>query len=167
MNELPPDPPRLRAILAHLDRQIADTDTVATYLRLQRSAVLAAISDTDRTRRATTPPAATSHPAATFAPSPPSSQSSQSSQSPQSAPKRPPAPVRREAGSRRPTRFLVERPASATKPAPIHTSGCGKGFTGSKPIDAGLARHVLVNDPRGFAACPTCRPDTELGIDVA
>ncbi|MEU8931740.1 DUF6233 domain-containing protein [Streptomyces sp. NPDC048409] len=155
MNELPPDPPRLRAILAHLDRQIADTDTVATYLRLQRSAVLAAISAADRTRRATTPPAATSVPPATFAPSPPS------------VPKRPPGPVRREAGGRRPTRFLVERPASATKPAPIHTSGCGKGFTGSKPIDADLARHVLINDPRGFAACHTCRPDTELGIDVA
>ncbi|MFF4307912.1 hypothetical protein [Streptomyces sp. NPDC001601] len=44
MNELPPDSPRLRAILAHLDKQIADTETVATYLRLQRHAVLAAIS---------------------------------------------------------------------------------------------------------------------------
>lgn len=158
MNELPPDPPRLRAILAHLDQQIADTDTVATYLRLQRSAVLAAISDADRARRATTPPATASVPSAAFAPPSPSSPS---------APRRPPAPVRREAGGRRPTRFIVERPDSATKPAPIHTSGCGKGFTGSKPIDAGLARHVLINDPRGFTACRTCRPDTELGIDVA
>ncbi|MGW2684950.1 DUF6233 domain-containing protein [Streptomyces sp. NPDC001414] len=167
MNELPPDPPRLRAILAHLDQQIADTDTVATYLRLQRSAVLAAISDADRTRRATPPPAATSVPSAAFAPPPPSPPSSPSSPSSPSAARRPPAPVRREAGGRRPTRFIVERPASATKPAPIHTSGCGKGFTGSKPIDADLARHVLINDPRGFTACRTCRPDTELGIDVA
>ncbi|MER7226466.1 hypothetical protein [Streptomyces rubradiris] len=39
MTELPPDPPRLRAILAHLDRQVAENDTIGRYLRLQRDAV--------------------------------------------------------------------------------------------------------------------------------
>ncbi|MEU2875035.1 hypothetical protein [Streptomyces sp. NPDC007070] len=36
---LPPDPPRLRMILAYLERQIAETDVVGMYLRLQRDAV--------------------------------------------------------------------------------------------------------------------------------
>src|ERR1041384_1991749 len=39
MSALPPDAPRLRAILHHLDQQIADSETVARYLRLQRDAV--------------------------------------------------------------------------------------------------------------------------------
>ncbi|MFF4902898.1 DUF6233 domain-containing protein [Streptomyces sp. NPDC001068] len=49
----------------------------------------------------------------------------------------------------------------------MHTSSCTQGFTRSKPIEADLARQALVNDPRGFTACTACRPDTELGIDVA
>ncbi|MGW7244218.1 hypothetical protein [Streptomyces sp. NPDC054804] len=44
MSELPPDPPRLRAILAHQDRQLADTETIAPYLRLPRDAVQATLS---------------------------------------------------------------------------------------------------------------------------
>ncbi|MFD8741288.1 hypothetical protein ACFV06_41210, partial [Streptomyces sp. NPDC059618] len=51
MSELPPDPQRLRAILAHLDQQIAHTETIGTYLRLQRDAVQAALD------RAEHPPA--------------------------------------------------------------------------------------------------------------
>ncbi|MER6443535.1 hypothetical protein ABT275_45895, partial [Streptomyces sp. NPDC001185] len=39
MSDMPPDSARLRAILAHLDRQLADTDTIRTYLRLQREEV--------------------------------------------------------------------------------------------------------------------------------
>ncbi|MGW7244084.1 DUF6233 domain-containing protein [Streptomyces sp. NPDC054804] len=66
-----------------------------------------------------------------------------------------------------PTRYIVERPENARQAAPLHTSSCTKGFTSSKPIDADLARQALVNDPRGFTACGICRPDTELGIDVA
>ncbi|MFF5004696.1 DUF6233 domain-containing protein [Streptomyces phaeochromogenes] len=44
MTELPPDPVRLRAILAHLDKQIVDTETVGIYLRLQREGVLDALT---------------------------------------------------------------------------------------------------------------------------
>ncbi|ELP64161.1 DUF6233 domain-containing protein [Streptomyces turgidiscabies] len=47
MNELPPDPPRLRAILAHLDQQLAQSETIATYLRLQRDAVHRALTKTE------------------------------------------------------------------------------------------------------------------------
>jgi hypothetical protein len=50
VNELPRDAPRLRAILAHLDQQIADTATVATYLRLQRDAVHRALTAADPPR---------------------------------------------------------------------------------------------------------------------
>ncbi|MEU6231359.1 DUF6233 domain-containing protein [Streptomyces sp. NPDC047042] len=44
MNELPPDPRRLRAILSHLDHQLAANETIATYLRLQRDAVHRALT---------------------------------------------------------------------------------------------------------------------------
>ncbi|WP_432027480.1 DUF6233 domain-containing protein [Streptomyces sp. 1222.5] len=48
MTDLPPDEPRLRQILAHLDRQLAETETVGVYLRLQRDAVRQALAATDR-----------------------------------------------------------------------------------------------------------------------
>lgn len=48
MNELPPDPPRLRAILAHLDQQLATNATLTTYLRLQRDAVHRALTAAER-----------------------------------------------------------------------------------------------------------------------
>jgi hypothetical protein len=48
MTELPPDPPRLRAILAHLEQQLADTETVGIYLRLQVDAVRKALTAAER-----------------------------------------------------------------------------------------------------------------------
>ncbi|MFF4442424.1 DUF6233 domain-containing protein [Streptomyces sp. NPDC001621] len=48
MTELPPDALRLRAILAYLDQRIAETETVATYLRLQTRAVRHALAATER-----------------------------------------------------------------------------------------------------------------------
>ncbi|MGQ5640515.1 MULTISPECIES: hypothetical protein [unclassified Streptomyces] len=44
----PPDPPRLRAILAHLEKQLAENETVGIYLCLQRQAVLTALAHTER-----------------------------------------------------------------------------------------------------------------------
>ncbi|MGW2705419.1 hypothetical protein [Streptomyces sp. NPDC001340] len=44
MSELPPDPPRLRQILAYLDEQLAKTEAIAIYLRLQRDKVKAALA---------------------------------------------------------------------------------------------------------------------------
>ncbi|MGV9348670.1 hypothetical protein ACWDSD_28405 [Streptomyces spiralis] len=43
MSELPPDSPRLQAILPHLDKQLAEYETAVIYLRLQPRAVLAAL----------------------------------------------------------------------------------------------------------------------------
>ena len=48
---LPPDPTRLRVILAHLDKQMADHETIATYLRLQRDAVQEAITEAETRRK--------------------------------------------------------------------------------------------------------------------
>ncbi|WP_435279375.1 hypothetical protein [Streptomyces sp. 1222.5] len=48
MNELPPDPSRLRAILAYLDQRIAETESVATYLRLQTTAVRQALTAAEK-----------------------------------------------------------------------------------------------------------------------
>ncbi|MFE5031854.1 hypothetical protein [Streptomyces sp. NPDC056683] len=49
---------RLRVILAHLDKQMADYETIATYLRLQCNAVQAAITqaEAEREPRAARPP---------------------------------------------------------------------------------------------------------------
>ncbi|MFI5814959.1 hypothetical protein ACIA7S_28870 [Streptomyces sp. NPDC051643] len=55
MSDLPPDPARLRAILAHLDRQLADTDTIRTYLRLQREQVQRALHAAGRPPRQSRP----------------------------------------------------------------------------------------------------------------
>ncbi|MEW2623672.1 DUF6233 domain-containing protein [Streptomyces sp. NPDC048106] len=59
MSDLPPDPPRLRAILTHLERQIAETETVGLYLRLQceevRKALARASSAPGRERPAQRP----------------------------------------------------------------------------------------------------------------
>ncbi|WP_405924886.1 DUF6233 domain-containing protein [Streptomyces sp. NBC_00035] len=51
MNELPPDPARLRVILAHLEQQLANEETVVTYLRLQRDAVQRALNAAGQQRR--------------------------------------------------------------------------------------------------------------------
>lgn len=51
MNELPPDPPRLRKILRHLEDQLADNETVGTYLRLQRDTVRTALAEAERPRQ--------------------------------------------------------------------------------------------------------------------
>ncbi|MEU8691191.1 hypothetical protein [Streptomyces sp. NPDC048665] len=45
---LPPDPHRLRVILAFLNGQIADNDTLAAYLRIQRGAVHKALARAGR-----------------------------------------------------------------------------------------------------------------------
>ncbi|MDF3142984.1 MULTISPECIES: hypothetical protein [unclassified Streptomyces] len=50
MNESPPDPARPRVILAHLDKQLADIETVGVYLCLQRDAVQRALATAERPR---------------------------------------------------------------------------------------------------------------------
>ncbi|MGW3269659.1 DUF6233 domain-containing protein [Streptomyces sp. NPDC001056] len=56
MSDLPPDPPRLRAILEHLERQVAETESIGIYLRLQRDEVRKALARaTSAPTRARTP----------------------------------------------------------------------------------------------------------------
>ncbi|MEU2623026.1 DUF6233 domain-containing protein [Streptomyces sp. NPDC007157] len=145
MNELPPDTPRLRAILAHLDKQIADTDTVATYLRLQRGAVLAAISRADHT---SIPRPATS--------------------APTQQPHQPQRSQPTDRASAQPVGLVIEEQRKAGRPTGgmIHTATCMPHMK-LRPITPEVARQVLAKDDQFFTPCPLCRPDTELDIDVA
>jgi hypothetical protein len=45
---LPPDPGRLRIILAFLNEQFAENETLTTYLRIQRDAVHEALARAER-----------------------------------------------------------------------------------------------------------------------
>ncbi|MFD8032826.1 DUF6233 domain-containing protein [Streptomyces sp. NPDC059717] len=137
MTELPPDPGRLRAILAYLDDRVAENETVGIYLRLQQSAVREALARTQEQRSARPQPRAqrrSSAPAATDS-------------------------TKGAAG------FTVERQKRAVGPEParIHTADCTSG--GAKhPIGAQEARAALT-DPM-VQACPFCRPDAALGMDL-
>ncbi|MFC8515509.1 DUF6233 domain-containing protein [Streptomyces sp. NPDC057257] len=142
MDELPPDPARLRAILQYLDRQIADNETVGTYLRLQRDAVRKALDHTappqPRPRRANghLPKGATGLPS--FAPT---------------------------AGGGQAAGFVVERQPSAVgrEPVRIHVNDCSSAVN-PLPVSAQDARAALL-DPQ-VTACEFCRPDQELGMDL-
>ncbi|MEU8718444.1 DUF6233 domain-containing protein [Streptomyces sp. NPDC048663] len=146
MSELPPGAPRLRAILAHLDQQIADTDTIATYLRVQRDAVQAALSRTGRT-----PP-----PRPALAASRQSPRQLQRSQPPTDG-----APAS-------PVGLVIEEQRKGGHPSGgmIHTTSCMPRMR-LRPITPDVARQVLAKDGAFFTPCPLCGPDTELGIDVA
>lgn len=140
MNELPPDPARLRAILAWLDQQLADTETVAVYLRLQRDAVQQALTQagtpaTSRVQEPTPP-----HPAAVPTPA--------------QNPRRPGKP------------YALERVKTADGPVPttVHMADCHMAGELVHKVNAMEARLALTDS--GLAACGFCRPDTELGIDV-
>lgn len=140
MSVLPPDIPRLRAILRHLDEQIADNETVGIYLQLQHDDVSKALA------RAEGPVAA-----------PPA-------QEPQRHPAVLPAFTGGQRGPKS-TGFVVERQPRAIGPEParIHTDDCRHPGP-THPINAHDARAALL-DPM-VQACSFCRPDTELGIDL-
>ncbi|MBK3631586.1 hypothetical protein JHN52_01145 [Streptomyces sp. MBT97] len=140
MNELPPDPPRLRAILAHLDQQLSDTETIRIYLRLQREAVQVALARAE----APTAPA-----------------------------RRPGRPVKGATGlppldqAHGQPGYVVQQKRTPRGPelAVIHVADCTMTEGTPHPISAHDARAALT-DPN-LTACAFCRPDTELGIDVA
>ncbi|GGJ14403.1 DUF6233 domain-containing protein [Streptomyces brasiliensis] len=139
MSELPSDPPRLHAILAHLDKQIADTETVAIYLRLQRDAVRAALI------RAEGPPPARRRPAR-----------------PVKGGTGLPALAQAEAQ----VGFVVQqkRTPNGPEPAVIHVGDCTMIEGTPHRIRDHDARAALT-DPN-VTGCAFCRPDTELGIDA-
>ncbi|MGF0177260.1 DUF6233 domain-containing protein [Streptomyces sp. Marseille-Q5077] len=138
MSALPPDATRLHAILSFLDKQIADNEAVGIYLRLQRDAVRQAIARAEVQQ---------SNPQAPQQPSPAVLRASTSS---------------RRQGS---TGFSVEQQPRALGPEPvrIHTDDCGHGGV-KHPISAHDARAALI-DPQ-VEACPFCRPDDVLGLDL-
>ncbi|WP_328436937.1 DUF6233 domain-containing protein [Streptomyces sp. NBC_00444] len=136
MNELPPDPVRLHAILQWLDQQITDHDTVGTYLRLQRDAVRAALAKAEQQTPARGRPA----------------------QSPIAVP--PPAQNLR----RRTKPFQLERQRTPDGPLPtaVHTADCHMAGQLAHSVNAMEARLALT-DAR-LEACQFCRP--ELDVDV-
>lgn len=142
MTDLPPDAPRLRAILAHLEQQVADHDAVGIYLRLQRDAVRAALAEAE---------------------GPPPAPRRRGGHLPKGA-----APLR-EMGmahaSVRPA-FVVQQKRTPRGPEPsiIHLGDCSMIEGTPHPIGEHDAR-VALTDPN-LEACAFCRPDSELGMDV-
>lgn len=135
---LPPDPPRLRAILAHLDRQIADTETITVYLRLQRDAVRDALARAERR--------------------------------PQQRPRRRPKGAGPLPGFTPPSvkrGYVIQqkRTPAGPEPALVHMTDCTMIKGTPHTIRADEARAALT-DPN-ITPCAFCRPDTELGIDLA
>ncbi|MCG7203985.1 DUF6233 domain-containing protein [Streptomyces arenae] len=139
MSELPPDPARLRVILAHLDKQLADHETIGTYLRLQHAAVQAALDQAEQP--------------------PPRRRSARPVKGGRSLPAL--AQARPETG------YIVQqrRTARGPEPAVIHVDDCTMIEGAPHPITPHDARAALT-DPN-VTGCDFCRPDTELGIDVA
>ncbi|MFJ8006127.1 DUF6233 domain-containing protein [Streptomyces fagopyri] len=149
MNDLPPDPQRLRAILAHLDQQLATHATVATYLQLQRDTVRRALAAAERR-----PPAA-------------------AERRPARAPVRPrqqrPAPVEPPVPQLRPDTYMLEpklRPEHPRAPY-IHVGGCTMTQRDPSPCTPDQARLALTQSTIGAEPCDFCRPDRVLGLDVA
>lgn len=143
MHELPPDPPRLRAILGHLEQQLADEETVVTYLRLQVETVRHAltVAETRRPATATPPSPRRTAPAAPAALGP--------------------APTRAQ---RQSTGFMIEQRRTPTGPqeATVHLDDCTMTSNYTHAVSAQDARLALTDAQ--LEPCAFCRPDTELGI---
>ncbi|MFI8242917.1 DUF6233 domain-containing protein [Streptomyces sp. NPDC085866] len=135
MSELPPDSARLRVILAHLDKQVADHETVGIYLRLQREAVQEALG-----RSEAPPPRRPGRPAKGGKMLPPLAQ------------------AKTRGG------FVVQqkRTPNGPEPAVIHVDDCTMIEGIPHPIRDHEAR-VSLTDPN-IEPCAFCRPDTELGV---
>ncbi|MBK3572622.1 hypothetical protein JHN63_02040 [Streptomyces sp. MBT65] len=140
MSELPPDPPRLRAILTHLEQQLAATDTIATYLRLQRDAVQQALASAER-QNTPRPPAATAP----------------------SSPRHPPRATRMRL---RPGTYMLEPKIHPDHPRPpiIHIGGCNRPERSTSECTVREAELALTPGLVGAEACPRCRPDLSLGL---
>ncbi|WP_435279635.1 DUF6233 domain-containing protein [Streptomyces sp. 1222.5] len=135
MNELPPDAPRLRAILAYLDQRLAETETVATYLRLQTAAVRQAL-----TAAARQPPGARRRPPQ------PALQASAQQEEP--------------SGFVVEKQLHAGHPLGAT----VHRADCTVIQRDANPVSADEGRQALTGDGKFFHACEFCRPDAHLGI---
>jgi len=138
MNDLPPDPARLRTILAYLDKQLADEETVVTYLRLQRDTVRQALAHAEG-EQPTQPQPRPSQPSARPAPATP---------------------------RRRPSKpFQLERRRIPDGPMPtaVHTADCHMAGEMTHSVNGVEAR--LAIEDAGLSVCAFCRPDQQLGLD--
>ncbi|MFD8304216.1 DUF6233 domain-containing protein [Streptomyces sp. NPDC059690] len=137
MSALPPDAPRLRAILAFLEQRISDHQAVGVYLRLQRDAVREALTRAEGGRPA---------------------------EGAGSGPPRRRRPVAPDGGGRRSTGFVVQqkRTPDGPEPAMIHTDDCTMIDGPAHPVRDREARAALTEPD--IAPCTFCRPDTELGV---
>ncbi|MEU1536185.1 DUF6233 domain-containing protein [Streptomyces fagopyri] len=141
MSELPPDPARLRAILTHLDKQLADTDTIRTYLRLQREQVQRALQAT-------------------------AEQPGRPSRQRQARPALAPAPVPSLTAQHpnRPTGtgdgYMLETKHHPTDPQPaiLHVDSCTRAGRKTSPITVDQFR-VALRDTEYIETCSHCRPE--------
>ncbi|MFJ7075467.1 DUF6233 domain-containing protein [Streptomyces sp. NPDC098781] len=142
MTALPPDARRLRAILAFIEDRIAENETVAVYLRLQRDAVRAALAEVEGGAPSRQP-----------RPTPGPGRRSAA-----------PPPFTPNLGAGRPRAFAVQqkRTPDGPEPAVIHTDDCTMIEGTAHPIRPHEAR-VALTDPH-IEPCAFCRPDSELGI---
>ncbi|MFF3000935.1 DUF6233 domain-containing protein [Streptomyces sp. NPDC057950] len=139
MADLPPDPARLRAILAHLDRQLADTDAIRAYLRLQREALQRALQAAGRPPRPTRP---------------------------QPRPALAPLPFPAERPPNGPTGagdgYMLEskRHPKTPQPAVLHVANCTMAGRKTSPISAAQFRTV-VRDTEYIETSGFCRPEAK------
>ncbi|MFY4721430.1 DUF6233 domain-containing protein [Streptomyces sp. LaBMicrA B280] len=136
MSDLPPDPPRLRAILTHLEQQIAETETVATYLRLQCAEV---------------------HKALARASSVPSRERPVQRPAPQRQP---------SSSAEYLMETKLGPDDSLPVVVHVGGCTIRQGRRTPSAISATQARMVLADPVIGAEPCPICRPETKLGVDL-
>ncbi|MFE9127116.1 DUF6233 domain-containing protein [Streptomyces sp. NPDC007148] len=149
MPDLPPDPERLRVLLAWLTERREENETVGIWLRLQRDAVERALDEAEGGTAAEKP---------ALQPEP----------QPEPAPERPSRGIRplhtftqRAGGGSGGSSFLLEyRAQGVGERVIVHADDCDSAGDG-KPIGAHDAQAAIVG---GAAACAFCQPDIELGI---
>ncbi|MEU1254848.1 DUF6233 domain-containing protein [Streptomyces chartreusis] len=116
MNELPPDAPRLRLILEHLDREVEANQTIRTYLGFQRDAVLRALDGAPGEEVVETKPAAPS-----------------------------PAPRARKSRTSKPFQLGRVRTPDGPVPASVHMADCHMAGPLAQSVSAMEARTSLTD----------------------
>ncbi|MGW3852246.1 DUF6233 domain-containing protein [Streptomyces fagopyri] len=147
MSELPPDPARLRAILAHLDKQLADTDTIRTYLRLQREQVQRALqAAAGQPARSPRPPQRQARPALAPAPFPSLTE------------RHPNGPT----GAGDGYMLEIKRHPKDPEHAVLHVDSCTRATRKTSPITPDEFR-VALRDTEYVQTCSYCQPDDATG----
>ncbi|MEV5986824.1 DUF6233 domain-containing protein [Streptomyces sp. NPDC052051] len=145
MSALPPDAPRLRAILRHLEEQIADNETLGVYLRLQRDAVRAALTRAEAAA-ARTPTERVTAGRVTAGQ----------------------VAVGQVATEHVGTGYVIEpKPyPQHPKPALIHRADCTAPRRATMPVAPEQAQLGLRKDAKHIAACEVCAPETPTTPEI-